>query len=221
MHEQDDPRDHRHTSEAADARETGSLDSTDKQAKLEEPESEKDGISSALPPALQAMIPDKDIPPGKKNLIISAFRAAMQFSGPLPPPQMMRQYKEVDESIVPWILSNQQAVMEHLQKENARDRRHARWMSSLRHLRPYATIGLSFASLIYFVHTLRSITPWLAIMVMAAIVAGTVIACFHISSKAKIQRLRMEANETGVSELHQKNEETGSEEKEATESTRA
>ena len=92
MHEQDDdPRDHRHTSEASDARETGSLDSTDKQAKLEEPESEKDGISSALPPALQAMIPDKDVPPEKRDMIVSAYRAAIEFSGPLPPPQMMRQ----------------------------------------------------------------------------------------------------------------------------------
>ena len=221
MHEQtDDPRDRRHASDVSDETETGPLDGTDVETKPEEPEAEDDAISSELPPALRAMIPDKDVPPERRDMIISAYRAAIEFSGPLPPPQMMRQYKEIDESVVPWILSNQREVREHLQEENARDRRHARWMSSLRHLRPYATICLSFGCLIYFVQTLRSITPWLAIMVMTAIAAGTVIACFHISKKAKIQRLRMKPHEASVSGQLQKKEENRSEEKETTQTKR-
>ena len=94
MHEKDDPPNHRHTSKGPDGAEGGSADDTGEEAKLEEPDSENDAIPWELPPALRAMIPDKDVPLGKRNLIISAYRAAMEFSGPLPPPQMMRQYKE-------------------------------------------------------------------------------------------------------------------------------
>jgi len=215
MHDSDDSRDHGHTSTKPGSGESGSADCADEEAELKQTESENDAIPSELPPALEAMIPEDDASPGKRNLIISAYRAAIEFSGPLPPPQMMRQYKEIDESIIKWILSNQQAVREHLQKESARDRRHSRWMSGLRHLRPYATIGLSFGCLIYIVQMLRSITPWLAAIVMTAIVAGAVIACFHISKKARIQRLRIEAHDTSLSAGNQKIDETASEEKEA------